>query len=62
MDFFDPAPEMPTQIFFALFHHDTDRGWENESILGRIGGYIFLLMWGQRSSHQEKIYKQIIYI
>ena len=39
MDLFDPAHEMPTLIFCALFHHD--RGWENESILGRIGGYIF---------------------
>ena len=39
MDFFDPAHEMPTLIFYALFHHD--RGGENESILGRIGGYIF---------------------
>ena len=38
-DFFDPAHEMPTLILCALFHHD--RGWENESILGRIGGYIF---------------------
>ena len=37
--FLDPAHEMPTQICCALFHHDRD--WENESILGRIGGYIF---------------------
>ena len=35
MDFFDPAHEMPTLIFCALFYHD--RGWENESILDRIG-------------------------
>ena len=35
MDFFDPAHEMPTLIFCALFHHD--RGCENESILDRIG-------------------------
>ena len=37
--FFGPAHEMPTLIFYALFHHDT--GGENQSILGRIGGYIF---------------------
>ena len=38
---FDPAHEMPTLICCALFHHDRLRGWENESILDRIGGYIF---------------------
>ena len=37
--FFDQTQEMPTLIFGALFHHHI--GWENESILGRIGGYIF---------------------
>ena len=53
MDFFDPAHEMPTLIFCALFHHD--RGWENESILGRIGGYIFC-SFGVKGHHIKKIY------
>ena len=39
IDLVDPAHEMPTLFFVDLFHHD--RGWENESSLGRIGGYIF---------------------
>ena len=58
MDFFDPAHEMPTLIFFDLFHHD--RGWENESILGRIGGYINNL--GSKVITSRNIYKQIIYL
>ena len=48
MDFFDPAHEMPTLILCALFHRD--RGWENESILDRIGGY--------QGHHIKKIYKK----
>ena len=53
MDFFDPAHEMPTLICCALFHHD--RGWENESILDRIGGYIFCKC-GVKGHHIKKIY------
>ena len=53
MDFIDPAHEMPTLIFCALFHQD--RGWENESILGRIGGYIFFLFM-VKGHHIKKIY------
>ena len=53
MDFFDPAHEMPTLIFCALFHHDI--GWENESILDRIGGYIFCKC-GVKGHHIKKKY------
>ena len=42
--FFYPAHEMPTLFLCDLFHHD--RGWENESILGRIGGYIYFVNLG----------------
>ena len=40
-------------ILCALFHHD--RGWENESILDRIGGYIFCKC-GVKGHHIKKIY------
>ena len=52
--------EMPTLIFFALFHHD--RGWENESISDRIGGYIFCTC-GVKGHHIKKIHiKKIIFL
>ena len=58
MDFFDPAHEMPTLILCALFHHD--RGWGNESILDRIGGYIFCKC-GVKGHHIKKIIKKKLF-
>ena len=48
------AHEMPTLILYALFHHD--RGGENESILGRIGGYIFFKCWVKGHHIKKKLF------
>ena len=53
MDFLDSAHGMPTLILCGLFHHD--RGWENESSLGRIGEQIFCQCW-VKGRHIKKIY------
>ena len=58
MDFLDSAHEMPTLILCVLFHHD--RGWKNESSLGRIGEYIFCQYW-VKGHHTKKIYNFLLF-
>ena len=46
---------MPSLIFCALVQHD--RGWENETSLGRIGRNIFC-QCGVKGHRIKKIYKK----